>query len=347
MGPRDRLDFRTVLMSETSKEPRSGIGHFFLFLKGLAMGAADLVPGVSGGTVAFITGIYEELIHTIKSVDLSVFKSLFKDGIASTWKKLNGTFLAVLFSGIFVSLASLSKGIAFLLETYPLQLWGFFFGLIVASSIIISKFIKTWDLRAISMLVGGTAIAYFVTIMAPSQIPDGHVYTFLAGSVAICAMILPGVSGSFLLVMLGAYEKILGSMSGVIDGLKAMDTAIIIANGSTLLVFAFGCLLGLLAFSRFLSWMFKVAYSMTMAFLTGFMIGSLNKVWPWKETLETYIKHPGEENEKIIPLIQQNVLPGNFTEITGDPAHMGMVITMAIVGFILIIGMEKLAAKNA
>lgn len=311
------------------------------------MGAADVVPGVSGGTIAFITGIYEELIHTIRSIDGSIFKSLFKNGLAATWKKHNGTFLALLFSGILISVASLAKGITYLLETYPLQVWGFFFGLIVASAIIISKFIRTWDLRSISMLIGGGAIAYFVTIMAPSQIPDGNVFTFLAGSVAICAMILPGVSGSFLLLMLGAYEKILGSISGLVDGLKAMDTALIMANGSTLMVFAFGCLLGLLAFSRFLSWMFKVAYSMTMALLTGFMIGSLNKVWPWKETLETYTKHAGEENEKIVPLVQQNVLPANFTEITGDPAHVGMVITLAIVGFVLILGMERLAAKNA
>jgi putative membrane protein len=243
--------------------------------------------------------------------------------------------------------ASLAKGITFLLETYPLQVWGFFFGLIVASAIIISKFIKTWNLRSISMLVGGAAIAYFVTVMAPSQIPDGHVFTFLAGSVAICAMILPGVSGSFLLLMLGAYEKILGSISGIIDGLEAMDTALIMVNGSTLMVFAFGCLLGLLAFSRFLSWMFKVAYSMTMALLTGFMIGSLNKVWPWKKTLETYTKHSGEENEKIVPLVQQNVLPLNFTDISGEPAHLGLVITLASLGFILVLGMEKIAAKNA
>lgn len=311
------------------------------------MGAADVVPGVSGGTIAFITGIYEELIHTIRSIDGSIFKSLFKDGIANTWKKHNGTFLAVLFSGILISVASLAKGITFLLETYPLQVWGFFFGLIVASAIIISKFIKTWDLRSISMLVGGAAIAYFITIMAPSQIPEGHVFTFLAGSIAICAMILPGVSGSFLLLMLGAYEKILGSISGLVDGLKAMDTVLIMSNGSTLAVFAFGCLLGLLAFSRFLSWMFKVAYSMTMALLTGFMIGSLNKVWPWKETIETYTKHAGEENEKIVPLVQQNVLPGNFTEVTGEAAQLGLVVILAVVGFILILGMERLAAKNA
>ncbi len=347
MGTGDRCQFGTVLMSDPLHESRSGIGYFSLLLKGMAMGAADVVPGVSGGTIAFITGIYEELIHTIKSFDSSVFKSLLKDGISITWKKQNGSFLIVLLSGILISVATLAKGITFLLETYPLQVWGFFFGLIVASTIIISKFIRTWDLRSLSMLIGGAAIAYFVTIMAPSQIPNGYIFTFLAGSVAICAMILPGVSGSFLLLMLGAYEKILGSISGMIDGLKTLDTALIVANGSTLIVFAFGCLIGLLAFSRFLSWMFKVAYSMTMALLTGFMIGSLNKVWPWKETLETYTKHAGEENEKIVPLVQQNVLPANFTEITGDPAHVGMVVTLAIVGFVLILGMERMAARKA
>lgn len=331
-------------MTETKN--RSLKNYLAIVLKGMGMGAADVVPGVSGGTIAFITGIYEELINTIKSVDVSLLKELISNGLKSTWQKANGNFLGALLLGIAISVVSLAKGITFLLETYPLHLWGFFFGLIVASAIIISRFIKKWNLRTVSMLIGGAAIAYFVTIMAPTQIPDGYGYVFGAGCIAICAMILPGVSGSFLLLMLGAYEKILGSITGLIDGLKAMDTALIISNGSTLVVFALGCIVGIMAFSRFLSWMFKVAYSMTMALLTGFMIGSLNKVWPWKETLESYVKHAGEPDEKVVPLVQQNVMPASFTEITGEPAHVGMVIGLAVFGFVLVIGMEKLAAKN-
>jgi len=328
-------------MAEQTKSRR--VKDFvFLYLKGMAMGAADVVPGVSGGTIAFITGIYEELLDTIKGFNLSILKSLRHDGIKSTWQKTNATFLAVLFAGIFTSVISLAKGITFLLETYPVLLWAFFFGLIVASSVIIAKFIKKWSLNAIVSLLAGAAIAYYVTIAAPSQIPDGLIYIFLAGCIAICAMILPGISGSFILLLLGAYATVLGSISGLVDGLKATDSEMIISFGTNLTVFAFGCLIGIIAFSNFLSWMFKKAYSMTMALLTGFMIGSLNKVWPWKETIETRINSHGEE----VPFLQSNISPMRFEELYGEPAQLWLAVALCVVGFAVVFIMEKMAAQK-
>ena len=328
-------------MAEQTKS-RSAKDFVFLYLKGIAMGAADVVPGVSGGTIAFITGIYEELLDTIKGFNLSVLKTLKQEGIKATWQKTNATFLAVLFAGIFTSVISLAKGITFLLETYPVLLWAFFFGLIVASSVIIAKFIKKWSLNTIVSLLAGATIAYYVTIAAPSQIPDGLIYIFLAGMIAICAMILPGISGSFILLLLGAYATVLGSISGLIDGLKETDSEMIISFGTNLTVFAFGCLVGIIAFSNFLSWMFKKVYSMTMALLTGFMIGSLNKVWPWKETTEFRINSHGEE----VPFLQSNISPMRFEELYGEPAQLWLAVALCVIGFAVVFIMEKMAAQK-
>lgn len=328
-------------MTESSAS-RSTKDYIFLYLKGMAMGAADVVPGVSGGTIAFITGIYEELLKTIKGFNLSILKTLKEDGLKTTWQQTNATFLLVLFAGIFTSIISLAKGITFLLDNYPVLLWAFFFGLIVASSIIISKFIKKWNLNTIVSLMAGAAIAFYVTIAAPSQIPDGLIYIFLAGCIAICAMILPGISGSFILLLLGAYATILGSISGLVDAIKVIDTELIMTYGTNLTVFATGCLIGIIAFSNFLSWMFEKAYSMTMALLTGFMIGSLNKVWPWKETLQYRENSHGE----VVPFLQSNVSPMRFEELYGEPAQLWLAIALCAVGFLVVFGMEKMAAQK-
>ncbi len=321
---------------------RSVKEYVFLYLKGMTMGAADVVPGVSGGTIAFITGIYEELLETIKGFNLSVFKTLKEEGIKATWQKTNATFLVVLLAGIFTSVISLAKGITYLLDTYPVLLWAFFFGLIVASSLIISKFIKDWNAKTILALVVGSAVAYYITIAAPSQIPDGLIYIFLSGCIAICAMILPGISGSFILLLLGAYPTVLGSISGLVDSLKVFDIELIIKFGTNIAIFIAGCVVGIIAFSNFLSWMFKKAYSTTMALLTGFMIGSLNKVWPWKETTEFRINSHGEE----VPFLQTNVSPMNFEGITGEPSQLWFAIALCIAGFMLVFIMEKMAAQK-
>ena len=321
---------------------RSTKDFVFLYLKGMAMGAADVVPGVSGGTIAFITGIYQELLDTIKGFNLSVFKTLKEEGIKATWKKTNATFLVVLFAGIFTSIISLAKGITFLLATYPILLWAFFFGLIVASSLIIGKYIKDWNWKTIGIMVVGAAIAFYITIAAPSQIPDGLIYIFLSGCIAICAMILPGISGSFILLLLGAYATVLGSISDLVDGLKLFDIQSIIENGTKISVFMLGCIVGIISFSNFLSWMFKKAYSLTMALLTGFMIGSLNKVWPWKETTETRINSHGE----TVPFLQSNVSPMSFEDISGEPSQLWFAIGLCVLGFLVVFVMEKMAASK-
>lgn len=328
------------MASETTS--RSTKDFIFLYLKGMAMGAADVVPGVSGGTIAFITGIYQELLDTIKGFNLSVLKTLKEQGVKATWQQTNATFLVVLFAGIFTSVISLAKGITFLLATYPILLWAFFFGLIVASSLIISRYIEEWNWKTIGMMIVGAAIAFYITIAAPSQIPDGLIYIFLSGCIAICAMILPGISGSFILLLLGAYATVLGSISGFIDGLKSVDIEMITKYGLNIGVFIIGCVVGIISFSNFLSWMFKKAYALTMALLTGFMIGSLNKVWPWKETLETRINSHGEE----VPFLQSNVSPLNFEEITGEPSQLWLAVVLCVVGFLVVFVMEKMAAKK-
>ncbi len=306
------------------------------------MGAADVVPGVSGGTIAFIVGIYQELLDTIKGFNLSVFKTLKEEGIKATWKRTNASFLAVLLAGIFTSIISLAKGITYLLDTYPILLWAFFFGLIVASSVIIGRQIKEWNWKTIGMMVIGAAVAFYITIAAPSQIPDGLIYIFLSGCIAICAMILPGISGSFILLLMGAYGTVLGSISGLVDALKTVDVPLITKYGLTIGVFMLGCIVGIISFSYVLSWMFKKAYTLTMALLTGFMIGSLNKVWPWKETTEFRINSHGEE----VPFLQSNVSPMNFEGISGEPSQLWLAIALCVFGFLVVFVMEKMAASK-
>lgn len=322
---------------------RSIKDYLLIFTKGMAMGAADVVPGVSGGTIAFIAGIYEELINSIKSIDHRALSVLFKQGIKPFWKHINGTFLLSLFLGILVSVVSLAKAITYFLENEPVLIWSFFFGLIIASVLFIGKQIKKWDAGVIAALISGTAIAYYVTIAAPSQIPDGLIYVFFAGSIAICAMILPGISGSFILLLLGAYSTVLGSISGMIDALKASDISTVIKNGTTLAVFATGCLLGLLTFSHALSWMFRKAHNVTIALLTGFMVGSLNKVWPWKEVIEWRINSHGEQ----VPFLDRNVLPHTYEALTREPNQLGMAIGMAIIGFAAVYLLERLGEKKS
>ena len=298
--------------------------YALLSAKGLAMGAADVVPGVSGGTIAFISGIYEELLETISSINFAALKVFKTDGIKGFWKHINGNFLAALFLGIAISILSLAKLISFLLDEHGVLLWSFFFGLIIASIILVGKKINHWNIIKIVGLLTGTVVAYYITILPPMQNPDALWFVFLSGAIAICAMILPGISGSFILLLLGSYEMILGA----IKDLKI----------ATIGVFAVGCLTGLLSFSKLLNWLFKHHQDLTIAILTGFLIGSLNKIWPWKETISTRINSHGE----TVPFMQENILPHNFD---GSPQIIGA-IAMALIGLILIIGLEKLAKKS-
>ncbi len=286
------------------------------------MGAADVVPGVSGGTVAFITGIYEELLGAIKSVDAEALRLLLRGRWAAVWQHINGTFLLVLLAGIGTSILSLAKLLLFLLDNFPILVWAFFFGLILASAWVVGRKIGHWSLGVVVLILAGTALAYFITSAVPAQTPEALWFVFISGAVAICAMILPGISGSFILVLLGKYRYVLGA-------LEAFRIDIIA-------VFMVGCVVGLLTFSRVLSWLLDRYYNLTIAVLTGFMVGSLNKVWPWKYVLETYFDRHGVEK----PLREQNVLPHVHQELTGQDAQTWLALLMVVAGFLLVYAIE-------
>ncbi len=287
------------------------------------MGAADVVPGVSGGTIAFISGIYEELITSINNINPSLIKVWKKEGFNAFWKKLNGNFLVALFLGIFISLFSLATLVSWLLENEPVLLWSFFFGLVAASIFFVGKEITRWNMGTIIILISGAAIAYFITTLPASENTTSLPYLFMSGALAVCAMILPGISGAFILVLLGSYKTIL-------DAVHERNIQVI----STV---AIGAIFGLLSFAKLLKWMFSHYKNLTLALLTGFILGSLNKIWPWKLVLETKII-----GDKIIPLKEQNVSPFNFE---GDSELMFAIIA-AIIGFSLIFILEKVASKK-
>ena len=286
------------------------------------MGVAELVPGVSGGTIAFVTGIYEEFISSINNVNLATFKTLQKEGFNPFWKKLNGTFLVTLFLGMAISIFTLSELIGGLLENKPIPTWAFFFGLVLASVIFVAKAIKKWNLVSIILFILGTVIAFYITTLPPSSSIETLPFLFLSGAVAVCAMVLPGISGSFILVLLGSYKTIL-------DALNDKDFKIIITV-------ALGAIFGVLSFARLLKWMFVHYKDITLALLTGFILGSLNKIWPWKKILET--RNIGE---KVIT-IDENISPFTFE---GEP-QLTLAIIAAIIGFSLIFILEKVASKK-
>ncbi len=286
------------------------------------MGVAELVPGVSGGTIAFVAGIYEELIASINNVHPSLIGVWRKEGFKAFWQKLNGNFLIALFVGMLISIFSFSKLITWLLENKPIPLWSFFFGLVLASVVFVAKAIKKWGPVTILLLVFGAIVAYFVTTLPPSQNSDSLPYLFFSGALAVCAMILPGISGSFILVLLGSYKTVL----------DAVDDK----NFKILITVTLGVIFGLLSFARLLKWMFDHYRSITLAILTGFILGSLNKIWPWKKVLET--KQIGS---KTITL-DENISPFLFE---GDNQIIPAIIA-AIVGFSLIFILEKTASKK-
>ncbi len=287
------------------------------------MGAADVVPGVSGGTIAFISGIYEELITSINQVNVSLLKTLRTQGLAAAWKQVNGNFLISIFLGIAISIITLAKLISWLLINQPVLLWSFFFGLVIASIIFVAKGIEKWNLAAFIMLALGAGVAYYITQLPPVENTESLPYLFISGALAICAMILPGISGAFILVLLGSYKTIL-------DAVHERDIAILAT------VFT-GAVFGILSFARLLKWMFQHYKNITLALLTGFIIGSLSKIWPWKEVLTSKVF-----DGKTIPVLEKNVSPLSYE---GDPQLLWAIL-LAILGFLLIFMLEKLAAKK-
>lgn len=291
-----------------------------LMLKGIGMGAADVVPGVSGGTIAFIVGIYEELINSIKSVNAHSLKLLFTFKIAAFWQAINANFLLAIISGIGISIFSLAKIITYLLTTHPILIWSFFFGLVLSSTYFVSKQIGKWNVASIISFVIGILIAYYITVATPAETPTSLWFIFLCGAIAICAMILPGISGSFILVLLGKYFYIM-------EAVKTFNITI-------MLVFISGAAIGIVSFSNVLSFMLRKYHDITIATLAGFMLGSLNKVWPWKETLKTFTDSHGQ----IKPLVEQNILPNQL---------IWEAVLLMIIGFVLVYAIEKMSAKEA
>lgn len=313
------------------------------YLKGIAMGGADVVPGVSGGTVAFITGIYTELLDAIKSCDLEALKLLSKFQLKALWKKVNGAFLLPLFLGILTSLLTLAKVIKHLMEAEPISLWSFFCGLIIISSILVLREIKQWKVTTLIPMVIGIGIAYFITITAPTQTTEALWFVFISGCIAICAMILPGISGAFILLILGKYEFILSSINRLLDAIQKGNFQTFGEDLMVIFTFALGCIVGLLSFARGVSWLLRNYHDIAVALLSGFMIGSLNKVWPWKIALGFRINSEGKQ----VPTITENVLPGEYLRQTGEyPLLLQAILFMALGVFIVVL-IEKIAHYRA
>ncbi|MBR2128303.1 MAG: DUF368 domain-containing protein [Bacteroidales bacterium] len=247
-------------------------------VKGACMGAADVIPGVSGGTIAFIMGIYDEFVGSIASINTEAVKLLFSGKFREFWKHINGNFLVSLVAGIGLSVIALAGLMQMLLSDHPIQTWAFFFGLIVASSIFILRGISGWKVREGLFLVLGVVLGVVVCTLSPTQTPNDLWFIFLSGSIAICAMILPGISGSFILLILGKYQYIMGVISGLVSGVDVGKNILILG------IFLIGACVGILAFSKFLHWLLARWNKETLIVLAGFIIGSLVKVWPWSNT---------------------------------------------------------------
>lgn len=298
-----------------------------LALKGCAMGMADVVPGVSGGTIAFISGIYAELIGSIRNIGFNAMGMLFRGQFRDFWRHINGNFLCAVFLGVLVAIFSLARLMTYLLEHHPIEIWSFFFGLIVASSLLVARQVVRWKSSRIASFAVGAIAAYWITVVSPAQTPETWWFIVLSGAVAICAMILPGISGAFILLLMGKYQFIMQALSN-------LDIGIIV-------LFGVGAIAGIISFSHLLNWLLSHYHDLTVALLMGFMIGSLNKVWPWKEVLETYTDSQGA----VHPLVESNITPGYFEQLTGADPALWQAALLCAAGFLMIWGIEFIGRR--
>jgi putative membrane protein len=312
--------------------------YVFITLKGMAMGAADVVPGVSGGTIAFISGIYEELIESIDNVKLSALKVWKQEGFKTAWTSINGNFLFALFSGVAISILSLAKLIKWLLHNEPILLWAFFFGLVLASILYIGRQIQSWSPTIVLAILITSVLSYYITLAEPFASPDSPVYLLFCGFIAIIAMILPGISGAFILLILGAYETAINTVNNLIEGVTTGNWDILKDALLNFFMLGIGAVIGLKVFSKVLNWMFKHQKNLTLAILTGFMIGSLNKIWPWKNVLKTRINSEGVE----VTVLDESILPTSYVE---DPKIVLAIVFIGI-GFATILILESLGSKK-
>lgn len=291
------------------------------------MGAADIVPGVSGGSIALIAGIYQQLLDSINSFNLDNLLLLKSLQIKEFYARVNGNFLVSLLLGIMTSIFALSRVITFLMEVHPIPLWSFFTGLILVSAFLILKEIKVWNWVIVVSIAIGTAVAWWVTNLPPTTTPDAHWFTFLAGAIAICAMILPGISGSFILLILGKYETIL--------------TALAQKDFFTLALFASGCLVGILSFSRVVAFLLRRFYAVTIGLLSGFMLGSVNELWPWKVVTSWRTSSSGQQK----PFLTENILPSDYLAQVGQEPNLIWAIAAFLFGIGMVLFIEWLANK--
>ena len=327
-------------MNSTKERP------LLLALKGMAMGMAEVVPGVSGGTIAFITGIYEKLIDTIKAFDTTAIKHLFSGEWKALWNHVNGGFLFFLLAGMLGGVVVGVFGISNLMETRPEMLWAFFFGLIIASAIYVGKQVTRWDVSVVGLLIIGAVLAFWITQVTPTEASTHPLYVFLCGMIAISALILPGISGSFIMLLMGMYTVIIPMVKNL---LKDLDFSVL----GTLSFFGIGCIVGLLTFSRIMSWMFKNYSNQTLGLLSGFMIGSLFKIWPWRNPVSwmdesgqllgasEIAQLPEASLEHLRIISELNVMPAQYT--AGDPQII-WVIASGIIGFGIVFLLERLTA---
>ena len=284
----------------------------------MLMGAADIVPGVSGGTMAFITGIYDTLLSSIRSVDAEFVRRVFKLDMRGAWEHINGGFLLALMAGIVTSIITLARLISWLLENHPVPLWAFFFGLILASALVLLRQVRGWSPARGLCLLTGVIVAATIALAPVVNMHFGLAGVFISGFLAICAMILPGISGSFILVLLGMYGTVLAAVN-------AIDLLF-------LGVLATGAVAGLLCFSRLLHFLLHRFHEGTMALLTGFLFGSLLVVWPWKHVLAWVAGSHGQ----LKPAQQVPVGPVEFTVLTGEPAQVPLCLGLMVLGFVLV-----------
>ncbi|WP_028765921.1 DUF368 domain-containing protein [Shewanella fidelis] len=298
------------------------------YLKGMAMGAADVVPGVSGGTIAFITGILDPLLESIKKIRPSLVGVIKEKGIKAAFMHINGPFLICVFGGILTSIFTLAKLITYLLETHPIPVWSFFFGLIVISVIHMLKQVKGFSFARLGLFAVGVAFAWGITMLNPIAVEMTYLNVFLGGCIAITAMILPGISGSFILLLLGLYTPVIGAV-------KNLELGIIVT-------FAAGAAIGILSFSHVLSALLRKYHDATLVFLTGLMLGTLGKIWPWKEVLTFRENSKGE----MVPLDERVLSPMQYEQITGQPSLLLYAVIAMLAGIFLVWGLERFANKN-
>lgn len=299
-----------------------------LYLKGLLMGAADIVPGVSGGTMALITGIYEELIHSINGLTFEKLSLIKKEGVLSFWRAINGAFLLPLFFGVCSGILFLSSGITYLIEFYPILIWSFFFGLILASIFILIKQAGKRKGLHYLLLAVGFLIAYGITQLSPTGESTNLLYLFFSSTIAIIAMILPGISGAFLFILLGVYEEVLLTLKGAGAVLMDFDWQSFQSIYTKVAVIGLGIITGLKLFSRILSWLFANKKQETLCLLIGFMVGALPKIWPWK-TL--HLINGKEVFKNVSPLAYE-----------GETLFLPAVFLMGL-GVLILILMERFA----